>query len=72
MPDIGLFFEQHRSEILALLAGALGALAFLALLRKAIKWFIVLLVLTALVAAWWLSNEQDLSGGAQDLIELIR
>ncbi len=72
MTDLGLFVDQHRSELLALLAGVLGAMAFLALLRKAIKWFIVLLALTALVIAWWLSHEQDLLGSAKDVVDLIR
>jgi len=72
MTDIGLFLDQHRSELLAVLAGVLGAMAFLALLRRAIKWFIVLLVLTALVIAWWMSHEQDLFGSAKDLVNLIR
>ena len=47
-------------------------MAFLALIRKAIKWFLILLVLAALVAAWWLSHEQDLFGGAKDLGNLLR
>ncbi|MDO9484711.1 MAG: hypothetical protein Q7K25_01410 [Actinomycetota bacterium] len=72
MPDIGLFLEQHRSELLALLAGALGALAFLALIRKAIKWFIVLLILTAVVTTWWLSKEQDLFDGAKGIIDMVQ
>ncbi|MDO8732479.1 MAG: hypothetical protein Q7L55_07905 [Actinomycetota bacterium] len=72
MSDIGVFVDQHRSELLALLAGALGALAFLALIRKAIKWFIILLLMTALVTAWWLTHEQDLFGGAKDIVELLR
>jgi ABC-type branched-subunit amino acid transport system permease subunit len=72
MPDIGVLLDQHRSELIALLAGVLGALAFLALIRKAIKWFIILLLLTAVVTAWWLSHEQDLFGGAKDLVDLLR
>lgn len=72
MTDIGLFLHEHRSELLALLAGILGALAFLALIRKAIKWFLVLVVLTSVVTAWWLSHEQDLFGSAKQLVDLIR
>ena len=72
MNDIGHFLDLHRSELIALLAGALAAMAFLALIRKAIKWFLILLVLAALVAAWWLSHEQDLFGGAKDLGNLLR
>ena len=72
MNDIGQFLDQHRSELIAVLAGVLGALALLALMRKAIKWFFVLLILTALVTAWWLSHEQDLLGGAKELGNLLR
>ena len=72
MTDIGRFLDEHRSELIALLAGILGAMAFLALVRKAIKWFIVLLLLTALVTAWWLAREKDLFGGAKSVVDLLR
>ncbi len=72
MTDIGRFLDEHRSELIALVAGILGAMAFLALVRKAIKWFIVLLLLTALVTAWWLAHEQDLFGGAKSVVDLLR
>jgi len=72
MPDIGELWQQHQSEILAVLAGAFAALALLALIRKAIKWCIVLLVLAAVAISWWLSHEQDLIGGAGDVLDLLR
>ena len=72
MADLSQFWTQHQSEILAVLAGALGALAFLALIRKAIKWFLVLLVLAGLTTAWWLSHEQGLFGSANGIVDLLR
>ncbi|MDP2013005.1 MAG: hypothetical protein Q8L05_02135 [Actinomycetota bacterium] len=72
MPDLSLVWQQHQSEIIAVLAGALGAMAFLALIRKAIKWFVVFLVLASITTAVWLTHEQDLFRGTSGFIDLLR
>lgn len=64
--------HEHQSEITAVVVGLLGALAFLALLRKAIKVFAVLVIAAALVTTWWLSREQDAWAQVQDLLHLVR
>ena len=66
--------DAHALELwrTATLYQGLHALALLALIRKAIKWCIVLLVLAAVAISWWLSHEQDLIGGAGDVLDLLR
>ncbi|MFA7323857.1 MAG: hypothetical protein WC005_05825 [Candidatus Nanopelagicales bacterium] len=72
MPGPSTFLHEHQSEITAVVVGLLGALAFLALLRKAIKVFAVLVIAAALVTTWWLSREQDAWAQVQDLLHLVR
>ena len=69
--EITTFFQEHQSEIVAVVIGMLGALALLALLRKAIKLFVVLAVGAALIAAWWLSRTNDVAQQLQDLFSFI-
>ena len=73
MPDdFSVFFHQHQSEIVAVVVGVLGALALLALVRKAIKWFVVLVIGAALIATWWLSRSQDVWSQLQDLLNIAQ
>ncbi len=73
MPDdFSAFFHQHQSEIVAVVVGILGALALLALVRKAIKWFVVLIIGAALIATWWLSRSQDVWSQLQDLLNIAQ
>ena len=73
MPDdFSAFFHQHQSEIVAVVVGVLGALALLALVRKAIKWFVVLVIGAALIATWWLSRSQDVWSQLQDLLNIAQ
>ncbi len=72
MPDLSLVWQQHQSEIIAVLAGALAALAFLALIRKAIKWFVILIVLASIATAVWLTHEHDLFQGTTGVLDLLR
>ena len=73
MPDdFSAFFHQHQSEIVAVVVGVLGALALLALVRKAIKWFVVLIIGAALIATWWLSRSQDVWSQLQDLLNIAQ
>lgn len=69
--EITTFFHEHQSEIVAVVVGMLGALALLALVRKAIKLFVVLALGAALIAAWWLSRTNDLATQLQDLFSFI-
>ncbi|CAB4610602.1 unannotated protein [freshwater metagenome] len=69
--EITTFFQEHQSEIVAVVIGMLGALALLALLRKAIKLFVVLAIGAALIAAWWLSRTNDVAQQLQDLFSFI-
>ena len=69
--EITTFFQEHQSEIVAVVVGMLGALALLALLRKAIKLFVVLAIGAALIAAWWLSRTNDVAQQLQDLFSFI-
>ena len=69
--EITTFFHEHQSEIVAVVVGMLGALALLALVRKAIKLFVVLALGAALIAAWWLSRTNDLAKQLQDLFSFI-
>jgi hypothetical protein len=70
--DFSAFFHQHQSEIVAVVVGVLGALALLALVRKAIKWFVVLIIGAALIATWWLSLSQDVWSQLQDLLNIAQ
>ena len=70
--DLSMFFHQHQSEIVAVVVGVLGALALLALVRKAIKWFVVLVIGAALIATWWLSRSQDVWSQLQDLLNIAQ
>jgi|GEM_PF-2941246 len=70
--DFSAFFHQHQSEIVAVVVGVLGALALLALVRKAIKWFVVLIIGAALIATWWLSRSQDAWSQLQDLLNIAQ
>ena len=70
--DFSAFFHQHQSEIVAVVVGVLGALALLALVRKAIKWFVVLVIGAALIATWWLSRSQDVWSQLQDLLNIAQ
>ena len=73
MPDdFSAFFHQHQSEIVAVVVGVLGALALLALVRKAIKGFVVLVIGAALIATWWLSRSQDVWSQLQDLLNIAQ
>ncbi len=69
--ELTTFFQEHQSEIVAVVVGMLGALALLALLRKAIKLFVVLAIGAALIAAWWLSRTNDVAQQLQDLFSFI-
>ena len=69
--EITTLFHEHQSEIVAVVVGMLGALALLALVRKAIKLFVVLAVGAAVIAAWWLSRTNDLAQRLQDLFSFI-
>lgn len=69
--EITTFFHEHQSEIVAVVVGMLGALALLALVRKAIKLFVVLAIGAALISAWWLSRTNDLATQLQDLFSFI-
>lgn len=70
--DVTGFFHEHQSEIVAVVVGMLAALALLALVRKAIKLFVVLVVGAAVVTTWWLSRSQDLLSQIQDLLHIAR
>jgi len=70
--DFSAFFHQHQSEIVAVVVGMLAALALLALVRKAIKLFVVLVICAALIAAWWLSRSQDVWSQLQDLLRIAQ
>ncbi len=70
--DFSAFFHQHQSEIVAVVVGMLGALALLALARKAIKLFVVLVICAALIATWWLSRSQDVWSQLQDLLQIAQ
>jgi len=70
--DFSAFFHQHQSEIVAVVVGVLGALALLALVRKAIKWFVVLIIGAVLIATWWLSRSQDAWSQLQDLLNIAQ
>ncbi|MDD2857379.1 MAG: hypothetical protein PHU75_01760 [Candidatus Nanopelagicales bacterium] len=72
MPDAAAFLQDHQGEIVAVVVGLLAALALLALVRKAIALFAVLVVIAALVIAWWLAREQDLLGQAHELLQRLR
>ena len=69
--EITTLFHEHQSEIVAVVVGMLGALALLALVRKAIKLFVVLAVGAAVIAAWWLSRTNDVAQQLQDLFSFI-
>jgi hypothetical protein len=69
--EITTLFHEHQSEIVAVVVGMLGALALLALVRKAIKLFVVLAIGAALIAAWWLSRTNDVAQQLQDLFSFI-
>ena len=69
--EITTLFQEHQSEIVAVVIGMLGSLALLALLRKAIKLFVVLAIGAALIAAWWLSRTNDVAQQLQDLFSFI-
>ena len=69
--EITTFFQEHQSEIVAVTVGMLGALALLALVRKAIKLFVILAIGAALIAAWWLSRTHDLANQLHDLLGFI-
>jgi 4-hydroxybenzoate polyprenyltransferase len=69
--ELTTFFQEHQSEIVAVVVGMLGALALLALLRKAIKLFVILAIGAAVIAAWWLSRTNDVAQQLQDLFSFI-
>ncbi len=70
--DYSAFFHQHQSEIVAVIVGMLGALALIALVRKAIKLFVVLVICAALIATWWLSRSHDVWSQLQDLLQIAQ
>ena len=70
--DFSSFFHQHQNEIVAVVVGMLGAVALLALVRKAIKLFVVLVLCAAAIATWWLSRSQDVWSQIQDLLQIAQ
>ena len=69
--EISTFFHDHQSEIVAIVVGVLAALALLALVRKAIKLFVILAIGGALIAAWWLSRTHDVAQQLQDIFHFM-
>jgi hypothetical protein len=71
MPDAAAFFHEHQGEIVAVVVGILGAFALLALVRKAIAAFAVLVVIAAVVVTWWLAREHDALAQVKELLHLV-